>query len=487
MPYWSLYFGMEDEAILVLGARRILAGELPYYQWDIRHTPGAYLIAAGYFALVGVHQWAIRSLMGLVAAASGVVLYCLARRVFGPHRAYLPWALWCCGALTNFPILSYHWIGTLWALLAMYWILRWREGEPAALPPLAAFWSLALWCFQADGLAVALMVGLCWLRFRLPGLPRLLAYSAGCSLLLWLPFLPVAGEVWRENVGALVKYLPFNYYAYRWQPWLDTGRAALNPEMPPLARWAVASHFFLQSLTYGLYYVLIGLSLLAFELRRQPKLVPLAYCALGWALASGSRQTVGYLSFSCAPVFLCLTGLLSGLPRAPLWLWVVGALEVVGSLGRVLFLNASWTYPIATRAGVYYTASPAEAEVFGHLRRWSDRYFPPGSTVLAYPYLCSLYTTEGLVNPLRQPVLMPVLYSPEEVMQAQKVLQQKRVPYIVALPQSAEGIFQSYGIPVELFRSRSEEDLNIVTRGYDLVERQGGLFLYRLNDQGIKR
>ena len=92
--------------------------------------------------------------MGLVAAASGVVIYCLARRVFGARQAYLPWALWCCGALTNFPILSYHWIGTLWALLAMHWILRWREGEPGALLPLAAFWSLALWCFQADGLAV---------------------------------------------------------------------------------------------------------------------------------------------------------------------------------------------------------------------------------------------------------------------------------------------------------------------------------------------
>ena len=77
VPYWSTYFGMDDEAVTVLGATRLLRGEWPYYHWDTRHTPGSYLLSALYFGVFGSDRLATRSLMGLIAALSGLLVYAI--------------------------------------------------------------------------------------------------------------------------------------------------------------------------------------------------------------------------------------------------------------------------------------------------------------------------------------------------------------------------------------------------------------------------
>lgn len=75
MPYLSIYQGMEDEAVTVLGADRLLQGEWPYLDWDTRHTPGSYFLCAGWFLVVGTSMFSVRMLMVFVAALLGLLQY----------------------------------------------------------------------------------------------------------------------------------------------------------------------------------------------------------------------------------------------------------------------------------------------------------------------------------------------------------------------------------------------------------------------------
>lgn len=480
VPYWSTYFGMDDEAVTVLGATRLLRGEWPYYHWDTRHTPGSYVLTALYFAVFGSDRLATRSLMGLVAAVSGLLLYAIARRSLPARLAFLPWLLWCCGGLTAFPLLSYHWWSTLFTLCTFYTAIRWRN-EARFAPLVGVSAAVALWTLQSDGLASALMIAFVWLRYRPPQLKKVVLAWLGASLVLWLPFLPVVAQVWQQNLLDLTQHLNYNHYAYNWSTWLALAPLAGNPEIPMLPRCAILSNFLLQGQTYGLYYLTILLSLLIFEKRRRPDLAVLAWCALAWAAANGNRQTVAYLSFSCPAIFLCEVGLLSLVPRSA---WIAtgwAALEFLGWSARVAFLRSYWTHAISLRSGVYYTDSEPQARTVEQAHRWSDRYLPPGSTVLSYPYFCSLYTTEDLRNPLRVPVLTPFLYPRKELEKAQQMLAAKKVEYIIYLGLSPEAMQQSYGIPVALYSRQATQELEAVTAGYHLIDGGGSLRLYQRN------
>lgn len=478
IPYWSTYFGMDDEAVTVLGANRLLSGEWPYYHWDTRHTPGSYVLSAVYFGVLGSDRLATRSLMGLIAACTGLLIFAVGRRSLPGRLAYFPWLLWCCGGLTAFPILNYHWWGTLFTLTTLYLVCRWRS-ESRFAPFVGAAAALALWTLQSDGLASALMIGLIWLRFRPAGLARVGLAWGVVSLVLWLPFLPAAGQVVQQNLLDLTQHLAYNHYAYRWAPWLALAGAAANPDIPWLPRFAIFSNFWLEAQTYGFYYITILVSLVVFEKKRRPELATLAWCALAWAAAAGNRQTVAYLAFSCPAIFLCQAGLLSLLPRGA-WLAAAwGGLELLGMVSRVAFIESYWTFAVATRKGVYRTQIEGQAQAVEQAHRWCDRYLPPGSTMLSYPYFCSLYTTEDLRNPLRVPVLTPFLYNQSELERARQQLADKKVQYLLYLALSPEVMKESYGIPVELYRRQADQELRVLTQDYELLDGQGSLRLYR--------
>lgn len=477
-PYWSLYFAMDDEAVTVLGASRLLSGEWPYYHWDTRHTPGTYLLTAPYLGILGTDRMAVRSLMALVAAASGVLVYLIGRATLPGRLAYLPWLMWSCSGLVSFPILNYHWFGTLWTLLGFLFCVRWQQGYARAPVGVGIAAALALWTLQSEGLAVTLMAAFTWMRFRPAGLGRCLLAAVLCSLVLWLPFLPVFPEVWRQNVADLHKHLPYNRHPYNWQSWLNLGRMLWFSPPPALTdRAAGVAHFYLQTIGYGMYYIILPGGLTLLEWRRRRPMLPLAWCMLAWALASGNRQTISYLSFSSPGIFLLFAALISLLPRPMLWACGLAALEVVGWGARAVQLGSSWTHPIVTRAGVYYTNNPGQAEALMVLRSWSDAYLPPGTPVLAYPYLCSFYTTEKLRNPLRPPVLTPLLYDRREVLEATTRLAD--VEWIVYLELNAEQMQTSYGIPAELYRTIAAEELAIISRGFELFRGNGPLRLMR--------
>ncbi len=474
---------MEDEAVLVLGAQRLLEGEWPYRDWATRHTPGTYFLGAAYFSLVGSAQLGTRSLMSLVAALSGSLLLLIARQL-GLRGAllYLPWLMWSASGLLDFPILNYHWVAGLFTLTTLGLTLLWaQQGSSRTMAiALGASAAACFWCLQSEGLAAALMVGLVWLRRRPSGLSRVAFSCVLTSLVLWLPLVPYAWEVWRQNFHDLWLHLPYNRHAYSWQPVWEQARDwwYFPWRQSPLLWGFLFTHWWINLIRFGLFYVLLGLALIRFWRRPWPA-HELTLCTLAWALSVGNRQTVAYVAFACPGTYLLLALLLAEWKNGRRLAWPLIALEVFGFGCRAYYFLTVARLPIVTRAGVYYTSDPQLAQRNAQLRNWVDRFLPPNTKVLAYPYLCSLYTLEQLKNPLAEPVLTPFLYSEEDFARSVERLRNQQVEWIVHQELSPAEMLRSYSIPVETYRLEAAKRLGQMTVGYELCQGNEHVGLYR--------
>lgn len=482
--YWSQYFGMEDEAVLVHGAQRLCEGQIPYRDWETRHTPGTYCLVAPFLGLLGTDPLTVRGLMSGAAALIGVFLYAIGRRCgLSGWTAYLPWFLWTTAGLMDFPILSYHWVASIFTLGCVYWTVRWGDGEGAgAARALGICASLAFWCLQSEGLAAVLMITLVGLTSRPRALGVLLRWLVGSSLLLWLPFLPWLGEVVQENLLDMLWHVPYNRYAYSWAPLREMaqGWLHLSPAENPWVWGAAFSHWLVNAGRYGGFYLLI-LIYLGMSWRRELRLRHLGLCALAWSLAVGNRQTISYLAFASPIWFLVLGLTISRLPRnwaRALSLSLMG-LEAVGFGCRSYYYKTACRFPVTTRSGVYWTADSSEAEAMRVVRQWLDASMPPGTTVLGYPYFCTLYSLEGLKNPIRQPVLTPFLYADADFEACRQALRDQQVPWILHRAISPEVQQISYGIPAEQYAAVSRQKLALLTQDYQLVAGNEQLGLYQ--------
>src|SRR5437773_11733427 len=70
-----------DEGIVLRGAERILAGQIPYRDFFSFYTPGSFYLLAGLFRIFGDSFAVARISLALVGAICSVLTYVLARRV----------------------------------------------------------------------------------------------------------------------------------------------------------------------------------------------------------------------------------------------------------------------------------------------------------------------------------------------------------------------------------------------------------------------
>ncbi len=479
--YGSLYFAMDDEAVTVLGAQRLLAGETPYRDFATRHCPGSYYFSAAYFAIFGSEQWGTRSLMCLVAALTGLLIHLISLRCIRGKMRFMPWLLWTCCGLVDFPILSYHWFGTLFTVASVLMAWGWvTQSSPWWARGLGLSSSLALWTLQSDGFASALIIVFLGLRFRPPNRLTLLRWTVGCSILLWLPLFPLWGQIWRESVVDLRIHLPYNRFPYSWHPLIEMFQANQGiawTQDPQL--WGTAwSHWWLNVLRYGTFYGVLVISLLFSEWKRHREGKILAWCMLAWALAIGNRQVISYLGFACPIYYLVLCQLLSHLPRAGILAALWAGIEILGWGCRASFKVRSHQFPVQTRSGLYWTQSPQVAQRCALLHAMVEKYLPPGTEVLGYPYLASLYTLEKLRNPIRFSVLSPFVFSDEDHRLSVDRLKERKVRWIVYQALSASAISRLVRIPEEVYIPEAQRRLEQVTQGYRPVAGAPGLQLF---------
>jgi hypothetical protein len=474
LPYWGCYYDMDDEAVTVLGATRILAGELPYRDWETRHTPGSYFVAALYFLVGGSGPLGTRSLMGLISSLSGLVIQRCADRVGRGAVRYLPWVLWTCGGIYEKRHLNYHWFGTLSTLLTLYWLLRWVDDRsPRSALVAGGSAALSSWFLQSNGLSSLLMVVLVGARLRAPGMLRVGAAYLVTQVLLWIPWLAYASQVWQNHFSVLERHMQFNRQAYSWAFLSELAGSFRGIDLSQnlvhgLAAWSNFAHLAMQ---YGLFYVVVVLALVVAEWRRDRGQIAVTYACLAWALTTGYCQAPNYLSYACPAFQIALPCLLGPSFRGRQAVIVGWAgLEVLGWFFRAWSISLAYRYPVETRVGTYWSPEPSEAMQWNQLHGWIAEHCPAGSKVLAYPYFTRVYTLEKLANPIPSPILVPWLFSDPEFGHCAQVLEREKIAYILYRPLSIESIQSTYpSVPIEEFRQDYVRQSNRLLATYHRV------------------
>lgn len=480
LEYWSLYLAADDEAVVVVGSRRILSGEAIYRDWDTHLSPGSFLLGALWFGLWGFQAPSTRLAFACIFGLTAVVVDLSSQRLFSSRWQWLPTLLWGTCGIMEFPVLSYHWMASGMAATTLWRGLLWVERPNRANSLwLGASVAGAGWLLQSEGLVGVLMVLFWALRFRLASVGWV---ALGClltSLLLWLPVCPEWPLILQQNAG-LGAHLRFNHkpYSVANLSFFLSHYQGLSASQGVVALGAGASHIFINVLRYAGFPLLLLWTAWACERGRDRLGAALVYGVLAWTLGTANRQTVLYVSFLNPGWVLLITLGLRHL-RGGRWLAAgLAIVEVFGWTTRFVLRQQMYIYPLSTRTGVYYLADPELARGLTTIYSWLSE-LPPATPVLAFPYATSIYSLEDLRNPIRQQTLVPYLDPPSTFESARAELDAKRVGWVLYIPPNAAEIEGDTDIPAELTREGWEESRRQLTRGYRLHRGMGGAGLYQ--------
>jgi hypothetical protein len=187
-----------DEGVLLSGAQRLLAGELPYRDFWTIYGPGQFAVLAALFGLAGESLWVSRTWEILVRALLPVLGFLIAFRIGGRRVATLVWVvllvwLWQF-APTNYPVFP-----ALAAVLAgTVLLLDHRWAVAGGLVGVGALFRHDLGAYAALAHVLALaLVNRAGLRHYALGLVAI-TVPAGLLLALAIP--------WRELVADLLTF-----------------------------------------------------------------------------------------------------------------------------------------------------------------------------------------------------------------------------------------------------------------------------------------
>jgi hypothetical protein len=406
--FFSFFVLMDDEAVTVLGAQRLLQGEWPYLDWDTRHTPGSYFVSAAFFALFGSDAPWPRVLFALFSSLTAGYLQAISQRLCKGPVQYLPAALFTALSPGMWPILSYHWLGMNSLVAVLLALLHYRKmpsSRRAAWAGAAA--AASVWMFQSSGATSLLLLPLAVGRAHWA---PLLGGLSLASLLLWAPLLGHIPAILQANVLSMRHHLDFNYHPYSlhyiWSDWsfLPSYASAQNKLM-----WLVLVQ---ETLSLSLVYLTIyPVALMALWKNRSDPLGRLPGLALLiWLLVTHRQQSSLYACFGLPLWSLALAQLW---PSRRAWVGSLMALLLAGWVGNRWLRSQTFVYPIATRVGSYWSNSPELAARMQRISEWM-RAIPPGTPIFAYPFRTSLYTLYGLRNAIPYPALQPVNYGEAE-------------------------------------------------------------------------
>ncbi len=466
LPFWLQAGGLDDEGVTSLGAVRVLQGEVPYRDFDTRHSPGSYYTAALGLAVTGPTVVGVRLLMLLNSCLLGLALYAVAREVLPARWALVPWALFCWGGLSQWPILSYHWMATLAFVAGVWAVLRGRWNLVGVLVGLTG------WYLQTEGAALGLAA---LVLARRQGW-RVVAGAILSSLMLWLPVLVLAGpaEIFRDSVAAMAVHVPFNR-----SPYTLSHIAAPLEQM--LGQWPYGTWLWkLQSLSYlgvwafkyGLYFpVLVWSCVMGW--RKGGRLRDLALIQVILTVALANRMDLLYQNY-LTPLWYVL---LLAVARERIFAGLLLALFGV-QYGFLCGDARGYVYPIATPAGQLWTNSPAQAESLNQLYGVARQLTPPGTRTFAYPYAASFYFLSQTRNATRYPVLVPLLYPRSASSLAAEQREGCAVIYRFGL--DAAGIASDYPtVSPAAFEEELQAFDALLLQGYQLQGRAGAAAIWR--------
>lgn len=324
-----------DEGILLSGAHRLLAGELPYRDFWTIYGPGQFAVLAALFSLLGESLWVSRAWEILLRALLPVLAYLIAIRISGWRVGtsvgvvLLVW-LWQF-APTNYPVFP-----ALAAVLAgTVLLLDGRWAVAGALVGAAALFRHDLGAYAA--LAHVLALGL----VRRTGLRDYALGLVAITVPAWL--LLALAIPWRELVADLLTFPATVYPLVRGLPH-PLPRHELALSFGPIAVAFHLTPLLARALVAGLPLLVAGCAVACW--RVWPRLAPggrlgtltlvlLAALSLRTALV---RSDIAHLVPVSVPLVIVLATLAARLPRR--WRFPLGgAATLLGALLLALVIR----------------------------------------------------------------------------------------------------------------------------------------------------
>src|SRR5215472_3972426 len=184
-----------DEGIVLLGAERVLHGQVPYRDFFTFYTPGSFYFLALLFRAFGDSFIVARASLAVAGALCSLLTYVLTRRVCSRRISLFVAALTTLVG-TGFRFLVLHnWYSTLLACLALYATLRFVEGVRPGWAFVSGFFASLTFLFEQSkgaGLCLGFAFGLLLLhlvdRKRRINKFAILALASGLAAPLLLTF-----------------------------------------------------------------------------------------------------------------------------------------------------------------------------------------------------------------------------------------------------------------------------------------------------------
>jgi 4-amino-4-deoxy-L-arabinose transferase-like glycosyltransferase len=466
-----------DEGIVLQGAQRILAGQVPYRDFFSFYTPGSYYAVALVFRIFGSSLAVARTAVALAGALLSVVTYLLARRMCVRTIAL---TLAVLGTLTTLPyrfLVLHNWDSTLWACLALYCAVRVLE-KPTWKWTFAVglFASLTMLFEQSKGAGLCLGLGMgfaaiCFLDGRKRWLSRaeFFALAIGFAVPIAITFAyfalqHAASIMLADWLWPLRHYSQANRVPYGYQNWSDETRHVLFGTGSVLERLvkvvAVSPCFWIPALP------LVALGWLGYWLVRaapgrsagEPStegrsayyiLVAAVYLGLVLSVVITRADIVHFMylqPLNCLVVAWLLDG--GDIPgrlfrsvRPFLAAYVVIALLAFGM--APLAATTSARERLATRRGTVTTRE--KDTVVDYLQAQ----VPEGATVLVYPYLPLYYYLTGTFSPGRYDYFQSGMHTREQTDEMVRELASRRVDTVLFEPNFSDKVARSWpGTPL---------------------------------------
>lgn len=500
LPYRSqAHSGLNDEALVIHAARRMLSGEIPYRDFDMLYTPGSMILTAIWLAFTGESYDAARWLMVVCGGALAASIFLVSRQVLPAALCWVPATLFAISGYSEWPILNYHWFAIIGLLLCSWQTLLWqRNGLPLHLLLSGVACGSAALCLQSEGVACVLAV------FSILALGRngepwpertrnAIIFIAGI-VAIWLPFLFVllavgATGAFIDNTILRVLGGLYHYHAglYDIQRHVVNNWSHVVQQWP--SDWDQARLFWaLETVTtvavwtfkYALFFPVIAVvTVLGF--RQRGPLRGLALFLFFWTFMMRERLDLLYSNYLMPLWYIAATACFSALLFRHPRLGRV-ALRSLGVLYSLMLIVAwrycnSFIYPIPTPGGVLWSRSAAEATSFQQLYSTTSQLSPPGSTAFAWPFVASFYVLSQTTNPTRIDFVTPGWQTTDQIQAAVQAL--SNTDYLYYFPLNPEFVRDYPNLNPEAFRHESEEFLKTLTQDFEPYTNVGAASIYR--------
>jgi hypothetical protein len=451
-----------DESVYLYEAKRVLEGAVLYRDVFEITTPGWLWLMAALFRIFGVDLATARLTIAVLHGVTAVFLYGACRRLaIRPGLAWLPALAYLVVSQPAWPIASQHWLGTLLTVLLLWICAAVPGADPVASAARPAHW--ALW----PGVVIGLLIGVhqqrgvlvgagivLWLiadryvqrRHRVaqpvPALTAQLVWIAiGVALVVVPMGIALVASAGLEPVWqALIVHPLFQYRG--------TMRSAWGQSNGLVAE--AASYTFPRLLKYLPAILIVDVVRFAvLEVRRahlaeaRRLLFLIVSCATA-VLSITYFPDYIHIAF-IAPLFFVVAAEIlerafgAAVQRTPALRavgWVAGALLLAACAWRLEHnlerSRARYPFIRQTAFGRVALASDLEARLYDKMHELMQQ--APSRELFCYPIVSYLYLMLDVDNPTRYQFLLRPYTTDAQLAEVVSVLEQRRLPYIVAFP-----------------------------------------------------